>query len=62
MSAKGTKLLIRNVNDDLSIEPSKVTGRKEFWMLGWDRRGEVTITQTEPLSLTVNGIMVELEF
>jgi len=31
-------------------------------MLGWDRRGEVTITQTEPLSLTVNGIMVELEF
>jgi hypothetical protein len=62
VSAKGTKLLIRNVNDDLSTEPSKVTGRKEFWMLGWDRLGEVTITQTEPLPLTVNGIMVELEF
>ena len=62
VSAKGTKLLIRNVNDDLSTEPSKITGRKEFWMLGWDRLGEVTITQTEPLALTVNGIMVELEF
>lgn len=62
VSADGTKLLIRNVNDDLSIEPSKVTGRKEFWMLGWDRLGEVTITQTEPLPVTINGIMVELEF
>jgi len=62
VSAKGTNLLIRNVNDDLSIEPTTITGRKEFWMLGWDRRGEVTITQTEPLPLTVNGIMVELEF
>jgi hypothetical protein len=39
-----------------------MTARKEFWMLGWDRLGEVTITQTEPLPLTVNGIMVELEF
>ena len=62
VSAKGTSLLIRNVNDDLSIEPTTITGRKEFWMLGWDRRGEVTITQTEPLPLTVNGVMVELEF
>ena len=62
VSAEGTKLLIRNVNDDLSTEPDKVTGRKEFWVLGWDRRGEVDITQTEPLPLTLNGVMVELEF
>ncbi len=61
VKAKGTNLLIRRVTDDFSLEPSSVTERKELYLLGWGKEGTVTITQDEPLPLTLNGVMLEVE-
>ncbi len=61
ITAKGTEILVRNVTDDLSTEPSKITARKEVYLLGWSTDGTVTVTSSDPLPLTVNGIMLEVE-
>ena len=54
-------MLIRRVTDDFSLQPDSVTERKEIYMLGWGKEGTVSITQDEPLPLTLNGVMLEVE-
>lgn len=61
VKTKGTNLLIRRVTDDFSVEPSAVTERKEVYLLGWGKEGTVTLTQDQPLPLTLNGLMLEVE-
>jgi len=61
VKAKGTKILIRNVTEDFSLEPTAVTARKEIYLLGWGNEGSVTITQDEPLPFSLNGILLEVE-
>jgi hypothetical protein len=62
VSVNGTSLIIRKVNDDLEEDRIAVTGKKEFRLLGYNRDPQITITQVEPLSLQVNGIIAELTF
>lgn len=61
VKTKGTNLLIRRVTDDFSQEPTAVTERKEVYLLGWGKEGTVTLTQDQPLPLTLNGLMLEVE-
>ena len=61
VKTRGTTLLIRRVTDDFSLEPVAVTSRKEVYLLGWSSEGTVTITQDQPLPLTINGILLEVE-
>jgi len=61
VKTKGTNLLIRRVTDDFSEEPSAITERKEVYLLGWGKEGTVTLTQDQPLPLTINGLMLEVE-
>ena len=61
VKTKGTNLLIRRVTDDFSLEPSAITQRKEVYLLGWGNEGTVTLTQDQPLPLTLNGLMLEVE-
>ena len=61
VKAKGTKILIRNVTEDFSLQPTAVTARREVYMLGWGTEGSVTITQDEPLPFSLNGILLEVE-
>ena len=61
VKAQGTKILVRSVTDDFSLEPQPITRREEVFMLGWNLLGRVTITQDEPLPLTLNGVMLEVE-
>tara|TARA_R100000654_G_scaffold5022_5_gene14486 strand:- start:7827 stop:9758 length:1932 start_codon:yes stop_codon:yes gene_type:complete len=61
VKTKGTTMLIRRVTDDFSLQPDSVTERKEIYMLGWGKEGTVSITQDEPLPLTLNGVMLEVE-
>ena len=61
VKTKGTNILIRRVTDDFSLEPSPITQRKEVYLLGWSSEGTVTITQDQPLPLTLNGILLEVE-
>ena len=56
------RLIIRDTTDDLTIEPEGFTGKLEFYMRGWDKKGEVEILQEVPLPLTVLGLGVTLEF
>jgi hypothetical protein len=59
-SVNGTNLVIRQVTDDMSNQQAPFTGRKEFRLMGYGRTPQVTISQSAPLSLQVNGMIVEL--
>ncbi len=59
-TVNNTSMIIRNVTDDLSLEQSKFTGKKEFRLLGYSRDPQVTITQNAPLELQINGMVVEM--
>ena len=61
VKTKGTSILIRRVTDDFSLEPTPLTERKEVYLLGWGKEGTVTITQDQPLPLTINGLLLEVE-
>lgn len=61
VKAKGTSVLIRRVTDDFSQEPAAISTRKEVYLLGWSSEGTVTITQDQPLPLTLNGLLLEVE-
>lgn len=62
VSVNGKKLVIRQVTDDLSLGRTPVTGKKEFRLIGYKEDPTVTITQTAPLSLQVNGLIAEVAF
>ena len=55
-------LVIRNVTDDMSQERPAVTGKEEFRLLGYSRDPRVTISQSFPLDLQINGMIVEVAF
>ena len=55
-------LIIPNVTDDLSLEKSPVTGKEEFRTLGYSRDPRVIVSQSHPLDLQVNGIIVEVAY
>lgn len=61
VKAGGTRILLRSVTDDFSLEPTATTQRKEVFLLGWSKEGRVTITQEEPLPMTLNGVLLEVE-
>jgi len=62
VSVNGTNLLIRQVTDDFSLQQQPVTGKKEFRLLGYNRDPQVTISQSAPLPMQVNGLIAELVF
>lgn len=55
-------LILQSVTDDFSEGLSKFTGKKEFRMLGYSTDPRVYITQTAPVSLQINGMIVEVAF
>lgn len=61
-SVNGSKLVLRNVTDDLSQQLAPLTGKKEFRLMGYSRDPQITVTQSAPLPLQVNGIVAELTF
>ena len=61
VKTKGTTLLIRRVTNNFANQPDPITGRKEVYLLGWGNEGTVTITQDQPLPITINGLLLEVE-
>ena len=55
-------LIIRQVDFNVAQSVAAVTGKKEFYFLGYDRTPTVKITQTEPLPLTLLGMAVEVVY
>ena len=62
LSVNGTNLVVTNVNNDLSLGQQPVTGKKEFRLLGYNRDPKITISQSAPLPMQVNGLIAELIF
>ena len=64
VSSGGTAvpLILQSTTDDFSQGLSKFTGKKEFRMLGYSTDPRVLITQTAPVSLQLNGMIVEVAF
>lgn len=60
LSISGTRLLLRQVTDDLSAEPAAVTGTREFRLLGYSRDATVRVEREEPLPCTVLGLTMEV--
>ena len=60
ISLSGNSLIIRQVTDDFSLEPTPVTAKREFFLLGYNRDATVSITQTEPLPLRLLGLSLEV--
>jgi hypothetical protein len=60
VSVAGNRLIIRQVTDDFSVQPTAVTGKREFFLLGFNRDATVSITQTEPLPMRVLGLALEV--
>ena len=46
----------------MSQERPAVTGKEEFRLLGYSRDPRVTISQSFPLDLQINGMIVEVAF
>ena len=55
-------LVIRNVTDDMSLDRTAVTGKEEFRLIGYSRDPRVTVSQSFPLDLQINGMIVEVAF
>lgn len=62
VSVNDKKLIIRRVNSDFSLARQPVTGKKDFYLLGYNKDPQVTITQTAPLKLQINGLIAEVSF
>jgi len=55
-------LVIRQVDFNVANAVDKVTGKKEFFFLGYDRQPTLKITQTAPLPLKVLGVALEVVY
>lgn len=58
----GTTMLMRNVNDDLSLPPTPETGERKFYLLGVDKRQQLMLTCPDPLPCTILAIEQEVSF
>jgi hypothetical protein len=54
-------LIVRDVTDDLSLDPAAKTGAYEFFLLGYGNTQTPAITQAVPLPCRVLGFMAEIQ-
>lgn len=56
----GEELIVRQVTDDLSLQPNSLTGRRQFALGGYTREAQLTVTQIVPLPMTILGIQLTI--
>ena len=62
VAVNNKNMVLRNVNDDFSLDRANFTGKKEFRLIGLSRDPVVEITQSVPFGLQLNGMVVEVSF
>lgn len=62
LSVNDTRMILFRTNTNFATGRTAFTGNKEFRLLGYSREPQVTLTQTAPLSLQVNGLVAEVTF
>lgn len=60
MVVEGEELIVRKVNDDLSLAPTPFTGRQQFSLGGYTREAQLSIIQEVPLPLTILGVQLTI--
>lgn len=58
----GRQILVRKVNDDLSLEPSQESTIRDIRILGYAREPSVTLSFPDPLPATIVGLTLEVVF
>ena len=62
LTAEQEVLLTRNVQEDLSGQPTARSGPYEFNFLGYSREPTVTLLLTEPMKATILSMQAELAY
>ena len=62
VSVQGNRLILRGVTDDFSLGLTPFTGIQDFFLLGYAKEAQITITQAEPLPMRVLGMNMEVAF
>jgi len=61
-TVQGKNLILRDATDDFSLPATPKTGRERFYLLGWDKLGQVEIKSTSPLDFTLLGLLLEVSY
>lgn len=59
---QGKQFVLRTAGEDLGTVPVAFTGQMEFWLMGWDKFGQVRIDCPDPVPFTLLGLMLEVEY
>lgn len=62
LSVNGSRMILFRTNTNFADGRKAFTGNKEFRLIGYSREPQITLTQTAPLSLQVNGLVAEVTF
>ena len=62
VSVNGTDMVIRTVQQNQASGVTAVSGKEEFRVLGYNKDPRVTISQSAPLSIQINGLVTEVAF
>jgi hypothetical protein len=60
VDVQGQALILRQTTDDFSIAPAKFSGYQTFSILGYSREPTIEVSQTDPLPLTVLGLVMKV--
>ena len=60
LNLSGNKLITLQSNDDFSNPPTAAEGDHQFFMLGFEVDPTITISQGQPLPITVLGLYAEV--
>ncbi len=58
----GRRIWFRDADDDFSQPPTRFTGHKQLYQLGWDEFGQIDFSIDEPVDTTLLAIVREVEF
>lgn len=62
VSVNGTDMVIRTVQQNQASGVTAVSGKEEFRVLGYNKDPRVTISQSAPLPIQINGLVTEVAF
>lgn len=62
VSVNGTDMIIRTVQQNQASGVAAVSGKEEFRVLGYSKDPRVTISQSAPLPIQINGLVTEVAF
>lgn len=60
LSVDGSPIVTTQIGSDLSVAPTPLSGKQKSYLFGYDRDPVVTLTQAQPLAVTILGMTMEI--